>query len=187
MYSTAISTFLSVVAVLSRCSPAIELLAAGTNDADDEIFSDLYGITKTSAAAGTATAANDRRPRSVVAGLRTRSAMARSKHPDGTSCSTVEGPWLSSNLERLFDVTSNNVTDMLFDVRAVGSNWTGKMEVLFGVDGPVLAYISQPDTGVSATFVAHCRVVNGVESLTGRSVVQKLSFIMVSQITIKKN
>lgn len=172
MCGITINTFLSVTAVLSRCSPATELFAAGTDDADDVIFSELYGITETSgaaaaAAAVTATAVNDRQPRSVTVGLRTRSAMARSKHPDGTPCPTVEGPWLSSNLERLFDVTSTSMANKLFNMRAVGSDWTGKMEVLFGDDGPVSAYISQPDTGVSATFVGHCRVVNGVESLTG--------------------
>jgi len=93
--------------------------------------------------------------------------LARSKQPDDTPCSSVEGLWLSSNLEKAFEVTTTAMVGRL-DLRAIDSDWTGAMEALFGNDGgPVTAVISQPDTGAAATFVGLCRANNGVDSITG--------------------
>lgn len=94
-------------------------------------------------------------------------ALAHSKQPDDTPCLSVEGLWLSSNLETVFEVTTTAIASRL-DLRAVGSDWTGAVEVLFrNSGGPLSAVISQPDTGTVATFVGYCRTDNGVDSITG--------------------
>lgn len=87
---------------------------------------------------------------------------------DDTPCSSLDGPWLSVSLDTVFRIT---VTDTIgrLDLQAVGSDWTGTAEALFGAEGPLIAYISQTDTdtGAVATFVGHCRVVDGMDSIIG--------------------
>lgn len=92
--------------------------------------------------------------------------IAQSRGPEDTPCMSAEGPWLSSNMETVFETRATGTAGRL-DLRAVGSDWSGGMEVLFGPGGPVSAFISQPETGITATFVGHCRVIGGVDSMTG--------------------
>lgn len=92
--------------------------------------------------------------------------IARSRRPEDTPCPSVEGAWLSSNMETVFEIRATS-TDGRLDLCAVGSDWTGAMEVLFGTGGPVSASISQSETGITATFVGHCRVVDGMDSMIG--------------------
>lgn len=92
--------------------------------------------------------------------------VARSERPDGTPCPSVEGHWLSVNLDTVFEVSASAQAGRL-DLRADGSDWTGTVESLLGEGGPVSAYIGQPTGGSAATFVGHCRVVDGVDSIAG--------------------
>lgn len=108
--------------------------------------------------------------------------LARNSRLDGTPCPTVEGLWLSTNLETAFDMRATSLAGRL-DVWAVGSDWTGCAESVFGDWGPVTAIVSQPATGTTVTFVGHCRAYHGVDTMTGtyttlwfRAVVLKLFF-----------
>jgi len=92
--------------------------------------------------------------------------LARDGRKDGAPCPTVEGLWLSTNLETALDMRATGMPGRL-DVRAVGSDWTGGAESLFGDRGPVTAIVSQPATGTTVTFVGHCRASHGVDTMTG--------------------
>lgn len=92
--------------------------------------------------------------------------IARNGQPDDTPCLSVVGPWLSTNLETVFEVSATSLAGRL-NLRAVGSDWKGSVETLFGDGGPLSAVINQPASGTVATFVGHCRTVNGVDSITG--------------------
>ncbi|VVC42273.1 Hypothetical protein CINCED_3A013084 [Cinara cedri] len=94
-------------------------------------------------------------------------AIAKSSGPEDTPCQSVEGAWMSSNMEAVFETRATTTFGRL-DFCAIESDWIGGMEVLFGPGGIVSALISQPDTGVTATFVGHCRVVGGTDSMTGK-------------------
>lgn len=95
-----------------------------------------------------------------------RVARARSGRPDDMPCPSVVGPWMSSSLETVFEVSATSLAGRL-NLKAVGSNWKGAMETLFGTSGPLSVIINQPVTGTVATFVGHCRTVDGVDSIIG--------------------
>ncbi|KAL4112902.1 hypothetical protein QTP88_016621 [Uroleucon formosanum] len=143
---------------LSRWSTA----ATERQDLWDESLSlllDTYARGTSTAAADTPCAPHRDTELSVVT-------LARDGRQDGTPCPTVEGLWLSTNLETAFDMRATSVPGRL-DVRAVGSDWTGGAESLFGDRGPVTAIVSQPATGTTVTFVGHCRASHGVDTMTG--------------------
>lgn len=94
-----------------------------------------------------------------------RADVGRSERPDNTPCPSVEGLWMSANLETVFEASASAQAGRL-DLRAIGSDWTGTMESLLGEGGPVSAFIGKP-MGSAATFVGHCRVVDRVDSITG--------------------
>lgn len=93
-------------------------------------------------------------------------AVAPSGRPDDTPCSALDGPWFSVSFDTVFRVTVTDTVGRL-DLRTVASDWTGTAEALFGAEGPVTAIISKTDTATVATFVGHCRVVDGVDSIIG--------------------
>jgi len=143
---------------LSRWSTA----ATERQDLWDERLSvllDTYARGTSTTAAETLCAPHRDAARSVVT-------LARDGRPDGAPCPTVEGLWLSTNLETAFDMQATSMPGRL-DVRAVGSDWTGGAESLFGDRGPVTAIVSQPATGTTVTFVGHCRASHGVDTMTG--------------------
>jgi len=143
---------------LSRRSAA----ATERQDTWDESLSlllDTYARGTSTAADETLYAPHRDTARSVVT-------LARDGRVDGAPCPTVEGLWLSTNLETAFDMRATGVPGRL-DVRAVGSDWTGGAESLFGDRGPVTAIVSQPATGTMVTFVGHCRASHGVDTMTG--------------------
>ncbi|KAF0766890.1 Uncharacterized protein FWK35_00026311 [Aphis craccivora] len=123
------------------------------------------GTTTTTAAAA---AAGDKTPwpPPYRDGARSIVTVARNGRSDGTPCPTVEGLWLSTNLETAFDMRATSLAGRL-DVRAVGSDWTGGAESVFGDRGPVTAIVGQRDTGIAVTFVGHCRASHGVDTITG--------------------
>jgi len=99
-------------------------------------------------------------------GARSIVTVARNGRSDGTPCPTVEGLWLSTNLETAFDMRATSLAGRL-DVRTVGSDWTGGAESVFGDQGPVTVIVGQRDTGNAVTFVGHCRASHGVDTMTG--------------------
>lgn len=110
--------------------------------------------------------ANTPWPPSYRDGARSIVTVARNGRSDGTPCPTVEGLWLSTNLETAFDMRATSLAGRLV-VQAVGSDWTGAAESVFGDRGPVTAIVGQRDTGNAVTFVGHCRASHGVDTMTG--------------------
>lgn len=141
------------------------------DDSRDEQLSrlvDTYarGTTTTTAATTTTAGAKTPWPPPYRDGARPIVTVARNGRSDGTPCPTVEGLWLSTNLETAFDMRATGLAGRL-DVRAVGSDWTGGAESVFGDRGPVTAIVGQRDTGNAVTFVGHCRASHGVDTITG--------------------
>jgi len=150
--------------------------AAERQDSVDESLSRLLDTyargtsTAAAAAAETLYAPHRDRARSIVT-------LARNSRLDGTPCPTVEGLWLSTNLETAFDMRATSLAGRL-DVWAVGSDWTGCAESVFGERGPVTAIVSQPATGTTVTFVGHCRAYHGVDTMTGTYTTRSQVFLV---------
>lgn len=133
---------------------------------DDSLDEQLSRLVDTYARGTTTTAAETPWPPPYRDGARPIVTVARNGRSDGTPCPTVEGLWLSTNLETAFDMRATGLPGRL-EVRAVGSDWTGGAESVFGDRGPVTAIVGQRDTGNAVTFVGHCRASHGVDTMTG--------------------